>query len=86
MTIEDSAANRRLVDLLKAVEELRDILVKEASGVRDGNGYWHGSDAYDYALTEMVPKIIQLAGLCRQPGFAERAAEPDIAADCDLPF
>ena len=37
------------------------ILSAELSGERDGDGTWHGSDAFHMALTEIAPLMAELA-------------------------
>lgn len=39
------------------------ILSAELSGERDGDGTWHGSDAFQIALTEIAPRLAELAAL-----------------------
>ena len=55
-----------LADVCARAAELGEILAKEASGVRDGDGYWHGSDATHHALHELEPRLHTLAALYRE--------------------
>ena len=40
--------------LSSAAFETIQIIELELSGVRDGDGYWHGSDAIGYAIDELA--------------------------------
>ncbi len=50
-----------LAELSRVATDFADILAKEVSGERDGNGCWYGSDAFGGAMEEMEPKINRLA-------------------------
>jgi len=67
-----------LADVSGAAAALSDIFTREASGARDGDGTWHGSDAMHYALHELEPRLHELAELYRAAVRlqAEPAAEP----------
>lgn len=68
-----------LADLAKEARRLAEIVALEASGVRDGDGTWHGSDGLDYALDEIEPRVHALVGLLlevRGSDFADPDAIP----------
>jgi hypothetical protein len=60
--------------LANCAAEFTNILAREVSGERDGDEYWHGSDATDAALMEIEPRMHELAEIYRQA----TAAQPEI--------
>jgi hypothetical protein len=57
---EQAEKTMTLVEMAEEMALVLDILQKELSGVRDGDGWWHGSDPTEYALGEGFDKLIEL--------------------------
>lgn len=79
--IEPATGDRaeRLQELSQAAYELIKIIELESSGIRDGDGYWHGSDPLQGKVLEISDRW-QLSKRAK-----EREAEKDTFLDDFIP-
>jgi hypothetical protein len=54
---------RVLTEMSKAAFELIEIIVLEKSGIRDGDGFWHGSDPLSGTLQDIVKLDARMRGM-----------------------
>ena len=60
--IEEATGDRaeKLRELSRLAYELIRVIELEAAGIRDGDGYWHGSDPLDGAVSQISDCYQQL--------------------------
>lgn len=66
MTADERAQFDR--DLLDKAKELVRVLELEVSGVRDGDGLWHGSDCVAHCIHE-AQELLERYARCRKAGI-----------------
>jgi hypothetical protein len=68
--------------------EIAEVLRLEASGQRDGSGYWRGSDVIGHVLNEDVPQLARMAEQCAHARITGNWASVDVPSYEleDLPF
>jgi hypothetical protein len=75
-----------------AAFELIKVIELEISGIRDGNGYWNGSDAMGGALTRLMTAVrdyddvLALERLGWEDEMRKRAAQVATDPDQECPF
>ena len=79
--IEEATGDRaeKLRELSQLAYELIRIIELESSGIRDGDGFWHGSDPLDGKVSDISDCYQQLQPATPQP------ATPDTFLDDFLP-
>lgn len=79
-----------LANLYTTSAEITEVFRLEANGIRDGDGYWHGTDVINHVLREYVPRLSVLAeqyAAARDARLLAEATTLQPAHDFDgLPF